>query len=102
MPLQLKLATPDITSVQLAEIRSQAATKVSELQKLRQLREVTEAERGVASARVRAAEAALRDAHQQRLQQRQWVLEQQAMQVTRRHAWFASCFSKQPHTPCTV
>lgn len=73
---------PDITSAQLAEIRSQAAAQVSELQKLRPQREATEAQRGVAAVRVRAAEAALRDAHQQRLQQRQWALEQQAMQVT--------------------
>jgi hypothetical protein len=79
--LQLKLAAPDITSEQVAAVRGEAAVKVGQLQQLRQQREQAEAQRGEATARLRAAESALRDAHQQRLQQRQWALEQQALQV---------------------
>jgi hypothetical protein len=83
-PLQLKLAAPDITTEQVAAVRGQAAAKVSQLQQLRLEREQAEVQHGEAAARLRAAEAALRDAHQQRLQQRQWALEQQALQVTAR------------------
>lgn len=79
--LQLKLAAPDITSEQVAAVHGQTAVKVSQLQQLRHQREQAEAQRGEAAARLRTAEAAMRDAHQQRLQQRQWALEQQALQV---------------------
>ncbi|WIA27986.1 hypothetical protein OEZ86_010576 [Tetradesmus obliquus] len=80
--LLLKLAAPDITSEQVAAVHGQTAVKVSQLQQLRHQREQAEAQRGEAAARLRTAEAAMRDAHQQRLQQRQWALEQQALQAS--------------------
>jgi hypothetical protein len=98
-PLQLKLAAPDITTEQVAAVRDQAATKVSQLQQLRLEREQAEVQRGEAAARLRAAEAALRDAHQQRLQQRQWALEQQALQVTARQCHIICLKVQEPTAP---
>lgn len=79
--LQLKLATPDITADQVSAIRFAAAAKLADLKQLRQQRSDIEVQRGEAADGMRAAEAALREAHQQRLLQRQRLLEQQALQV---------------------
>eukprot|EP00775_Hariotina_reticulata_P005684 gene5684-5922_t len=80
--LLLKLAAPDLSVEQVQGIRQAAAGKLSELKGLRKQRQELEASRTAASIAVKQTEVALREAQQARLQQRQSLLEQQALQVS--------------------
>jgi hypothetical protein len=77
----LELVNPSLTSQQIKASQATVADKRVQLQSLREQRLVLDGSRGAAAADLRKAEAVLRDAHFARLQQRQQLLEQQAMQV---------------------
>lgn len=79
--MQLKLAGPEHTEDSIKSLRSAVDEKAGELRQLNEEREAIEVKRAEAAARTRAAESALREAHQQKLVQRQRLLEQQALQV---------------------
>lgn len=79
--LQLGLDDPTLSNQQIKERQATVAEKRRHLQDLRQQHLTLEQSRGAAAAELRKAETVLRDAHHARLQQRQQLLEQQAVQV---------------------
>lgn len=79
--LQLSLADPSLTEVQIKSIQATVEGKRAQAQDLRQQRLVMVTALGAAAAELRKAEVVLRDAHHARLQQRQLLLEQQTTQV---------------------
>lgn len=85
--VQLGLVNPALTSQQIKANQATVTEKRTQLQGLRQQRDVLAKSRDAAAAELRKAEAVLRDAHYSRLQQRQQLLEQQAMQVWRGWWW---------------
>lgn len=79
--MQLSLASPALDAKQLHEAQASAASTRQVLQGARQQRQEQVQVRGAAAARLRAADAQLRTAHQARVQQRQQLLQAQAVQV---------------------
>jgi hypothetical protein len=80
--LQLGLADPSLDAQKIKASQAAVTAKWEQLQGLRQHRERLAATRDAAAVNLRKAEAVLRDAHYERLQQRQKLLEQQAMQAS--------------------
>jgi trans-aconitate methyltransferase len=85
--LQLALVNPSLTAEDIKASQGTVAQQRAQLQALRQQREALAAARDAATTALRQAEAVLRDAHYERLQQRQKLLEQQAMQVRQMPDW---------------
>ena len=78
---QLGFANPSLSSQHIKAQKLAVAEQRTHLQDLRQQRSALHESRIAAAEDVRRAEAVLRDAHHARLQQRQQLLEQQAVKV---------------------
>lgn len=74
-------ANPSLSSQHIKAQKLAVAEQRTRLQDLRQQRSALNESRVAAAEDVRRAEAVLRDAHHARLQQRQQLLEQQAVKV---------------------
>lgn len=97
LSVQLGLVNPALTHDQIRGSQGTVAEQRAQLQGLRQQRDALAAARDAAAGGLRQAEAVLRDAHYEQLQQRQRLLEQQAMQV-----WQGSCCRNQTVAACLV
>jgi hypothetical protein len=101
--VQLGLAGPTLTAQQIKASQATVTKKREQLQGLRQQRERLAATRDAAAVDLRKAEAVLREAHFGRLQQRQKLLEQQAMQVsTEQSHKFINCLTTQNQRALSV
>lgn len=93
VPTQLALADPGLSSEDIKARRDIVAGKHTQLQGLREQHAGVDKARCAAAAALHRAEATLRDAHHARLQQRQQLLEQQAMQASALVVQAAVCYA---------